>query len=308
MSDFLNRDIDDEEFDWYLHLEQQSSTDHIYDLIHEYIPYNWRLNHRGDYVCLDKDALPNGLVLEPSDMSEYQPAFEYDGLTLLKNDCLTEYLDRAQIVEQITDKVGRRYLLLHFQRSAKKYGKEETNSEPYYSNPERVTLAELHQAEDALWLAYELFRTKRNASRALYWAEIAQEYLERIDKAGKQNLDSYKRHMGYNIVGMVYAWNAEWEKAWQADKNYIFIPYVWNVLEEYLSRYLELLLAKKAFQYLGRLFENEGFRDHFKHHFDVFFSMVFDPEYPFKDGKRFVQILNNVRKCPKEYIDPKTYT
>lgn len=233
-----------------MHLEQQRRTDHIYDLIHEYIPCGWTNSHHGDYICVERSAIPKNLELDESVQSSQSFNFNNPDIVVLKNNKLTEFLERAQAIEQITDTENRRFLLLKFNRkNSPRVSSSFYSNQPYYADLNAVQIADLNHPSDALWLAYELMRTKQNPKKALFWAEYGQSFLDNQTIVVDDNFDfeeMMRKCYGYNIVAMVFAWNNKWDKAWKADEHYIFIPQLWLQLEEVIERYLEMLMEKKS--------------------------------------------------------------
>ncbi|MBL7763894.1 MAG: hypothetical protein JNL23_10755 [Chitinophagaceae bacterium] len=279
---------------WYSHLVAQSRTGHIYTLIHEYIPFDWQPLHDYDFVIVRLSNLPPGLQ-SPSaiHISKKLPqpdyCFAHTDYIVLHNYHLTEYLEAAKAAVIVEDAKKRSFIELLFKKETKQ------------TDPLPVA-GDLKEEEMNLLLAYELLQKGFNKELALEYAQKGERFLDnnRIETgdSSEETLQKIKRQMtGYNIVAMVYAWNNQMANAAAADAIYIHHPEFWDILEQYIKPYLELLMIKRELGYVKYLFSDKAFRKHFLAHYEAFVSLFIDDTFPLTRPGEVVGIINRVNNA-----------
>lgn len=284
---------------WYSHLVAQSRTNHIYTLIHEYIPHNWKPLHNFDFVIVRQSNLPANLSIVPAKhISQKLPkqhyCFAHNDYIILHNYHLTEYLEAAKAAVITEDAKKRSFIELLFQK------------ESLHDNYPSIA-GGLEEEEINLVLAYQLLQKGINRGLALEYAQKGERFLDnhRIemgDNSGETLQKIMRQMTGYNIVAMVYAWNNQMANAAAVDIIYIHHPELWNILERYIKPYLEMLMIKRELDYVKYLFSDKGFRNHFLAHYEAFVSLFIDETFPLTRLHEVVGIINSVNNASSQYI------
>ena len=107
--------------DWYKILEQESKTDHFYDLWYSNGPYpNMPCpTHNNDFIVIRKSRLPsyfrdnyaNHVSLESVDI---EPGYGEKDYMVMKTGYLGNYLEAARRIDEVFDSKGNNYLELQF--------------------------------------------------------------------------------------------------------------------------------------------------------------------------------------------------
>lgn len=108
--------------------------------------------------------------------------------------------------------------------------------------------------------------------------------------------------LGYNVVAMVYAWNNKIDDAARVDNYYLRYPNVWELLENHIGTYLEMLTAKKQEDYLEFLFNDRDFRNRFLAHYEAYMSLLVNDRYELTNMHEVVGIINRVNNANKAYL------
>lgn len=214
--------------DWYEHLVHQSKTDHIYSLIHGYLPHDWADDPDYDMVAVRTGDLPEKLKQVPAahisqrlKKEDYRfPAGDY---LLLDDWHLTDYLEAARRMAIVEDLGGREFIELLFTDDPNEYSSYnyDVDETPARAVPDNRTTspATLENKEDAIAKAYELLRTAKERELAYEYAKVAEEFLDsrRVTISNYDiERDLYevtRATLGYNVVAMVYAWNNKIDEA-----------------------------------------------------------------------------------------------
>lgn len=300
-----------EDGDWYQHLVDQSRTDYIYTLIYCYLKPDWEPRHNLDFVVLQKDQLPpekfpEGIpashIALPIPKEKY--SFPGDNYILLDNEHLTDYLEAAREMKIVEDKEGRQFIELVFKK------KEKKQNAVFSIQPEidikTITPQTLPKQEDALYVAYELLRTHSDKKRALEYARIAEDFLDKrkvyineMSEIGLLNIEH--KMVGYNIVSMVYAWNGLISDAAIIDSQYLFHPNLWDRLEATIEPYLEMLMAMGETEYVKNIFKDTAFRKRFLAHYEAFVSLFISDVFPLTKQYEVFGIINRVNHSKEIY-------
>ena len=298
--------------DWYKHLVNQSRTDHIYDLIHGGLSADWDPGHALDFVVVRKRNLPaayNGEV-PPEDVSKKLRASEYcfpgEDYVLLNNRRLTEYLEAAKSMRPIMDFKDREFIELLFEYAEPERRARDNEPGQLFPDPYETTPEELEDSEEGLRIAYGLLVKGEDRELALRYAEVGKAFLDdnliQVDSENDVLSEVCRQMMGYNIVAMVYAWNAKFDIAAKVDQMYIHNPLIWDELEETIRPYLEMLIAKKQVDYLQFLFKDTAFKERFLAHYEAFISLLVNPEFEWTLMNEIVPIINRVNNSMGRYL------
>ncbi len=281
--------------DWYQHLVDQSRTDHIYDLIREYLSEDWEPGHPHEFVVVRNSMLPEhlgktvpeqhiGRGIRQEDYSF--PAHDY---MLLNNNYLTEYLEAAiemAIIEDFDNRGFIELLFTHAEDSDKQMGEEE--EEP-----------------DVLAKAYDLLRKGENRKLALQYAMEAEGVLDSKLLGLDEEIDAaeiLRVKTGYNIIATVFAWNDKIDEAAVMDNKYLYDTALWALMKRHISSYLELLIAKKEEEYLQFIFEDATFKMQFLPHYEVFTSLFIDDTFVLTRRQEALSIMNIVSNYPQQLL------
>ena len=298
---------------WYAHLVNQSRTDHIYDLIHEYLDADWEPNHDLDFVVVRKRNLPSKLKALPnnhqsSSLPHQAYCFPGDDYILLDGKHLTEYLEAAKEMQFVTDFEDRDFIELFFTYQSNIQEPPQSVVHPSIPNPLETTPETLVNKEDALGIAYNLLTIGNDRALALQYAEIGKQFLDahkiEVGDPTKTLQEVCRQMIGYNIVAMVYVWNNQIDKAAAVDKIYLHNPWVWDELETVIKPYLEMLMAKKQEDYLQFIFQDKSFQKRFQAHYEVYISMFLNPNFEWTKSlmHEFVAIINRVNNSYGQYV------
>src|SRR5205823_8188450 len=86
--------------DWYQLLVDQSKTHHIYDLIHEGMNPHFNPTDLNGIVVIDPRDMPENPAVIPLDhVAKTATESNQNGLILLKNNRLTDYLEKATAMQ-----------------------------------------------------------------------------------------------------------------------------------------------------------------------------------------------------------------
>ncbi|MCW3124171.1 MAG: hypothetical protein JWQ38_3663 [Flavipsychrobacter sp.] len=300
--------------DWYEHLVDQSATDHIYILIHGYLPHDWEPDHELDMVVLRTGDLPPKLSTIPDNhislrLTKENYCFPGDDYVLLDDFQLTPYLEAARRMKIVEDFDEREYIELLFTNEPDEYlaDDEEPQERRLIPDYRTVTPALLENKEDAIGIAYELLRTANERELAYEYAKVAEAFLNSKgviigDDVDKDLYEVIRIMLGYNVVAMVYAWNDEIDEAAIIDDRYLRYPNVWDALKNYISPYLEMLMAKKQGDYLTFLFHDADFKNKFLAHYEAYISLFVDDSYELTRMQEVVGIINRINNALKTYL------
>jgi hypothetical protein len=280
--------------DWYKWLVQQSRTDHIYDLIHNYLSHDFSPVD-GNFVLLAFDDLPQ--ILQIINGTYYNASrrqvlvIEAVKYIVISNDHLTEYLEAARQMKVVEDDQGNSYIRLLFtQPEYEDYEVVEDDIEGY------STKIAAHP-EDVLKLCWDLIVAGRDKEQALYYALVGESFLtdrqHELAQSGGALSEVIRVSIGFSIVSAAYIWNDKVSDAAKCDENYLFKPYLWSHMEATINGYLELLMIRKNFDYLDFLFCNLEFRKHFIVHYETYMSIV-NPNFEWTKMKEIVPVLNRI--------------
>lgn len=297
--------------DWYEHLIDQSATDHIYSLIHGYLPHDWADDPDYDMVALRTGDLPDKLKPVPAEhiskrLAKENYCFPTGDYMLLDDWHLTEYLEAARRMAIVEDLEGREFIELLFTDDPDEYSSYEDDNEknPVRKIPDYRTTSPsmLENPEDAIAIAYELLRTAKEREIAYEYAKVAEAFLNSrqvtiSDNSIERDLYEVTRAMlGYNVVAMVYTRNNKIDDAARVDSHYLLYPNVWDALKSYIVPYLEMLIAKKQGDYLQFLFHDAAFREKFLAHYEAYISILVDDRYELSQKyiHEVVAIINRI--------------
>jgi hypothetical protein len=280
--------------DWYEWLVQQSRTDHIYDLIHNYLSHDFSPVD-GDFVLLAFDDLPQ--ILQIINGADYNASrrqvlvIDDVKYIVISNDHLTEYLEAASQMKVVEDDQGNSYIRLLFtQPECDDYEAVEDDIEGY------STKIEAHP-DDVLKLCWDLIVAGRDKEQALYYALVGESFLtdrqHELAQSGGALSEVIRVSIGFSIVSAAYIWNDKVSDAAKCDENYLFKPYLWSHMEATIKGYLELLMIRKTIDYLDFLFGNLEFRKHFIVHYETHMSIV-NPHFEWTKMKEIVPVLNRI--------------
>ncbi len=281
---------------WYQLLEDQSRTDHIYDLIHYNLQSDWEVNHDFDLCCVQvKEAFlkffPDGVPAK--DISTCMPkdmyAFDNAQYVIIANNKLTEYLEKAKAMHIISDFYDREFIELVFEDAPK--------SNPI-SSANKLSLS--NESEAILYEAYQNLRLRIHKAKTLELAKKGHAYLNNncilvgADANGATQ-EIMRQLYGYNIVAMVYAWHGLILEASKVDESYVFYEQLYPQLKEVIEGYLILLLANKEEAYLEFLFAKPAFKNFFFIHYEVYVSLFLNEEYEWINASACMSLISVVK-------------
>ncbi len=294
--------------DWYQHLVDQSGHDGIYDLIHEYLPHNWKPGHDLDFVVLSTNRflMETGYPFIEDDISETLAKKDYSfpsaDYVLLDNDSIGKYLDMARAMHIVTDAKGREFIELLFMAP-----KEEPQTYEEGTTTDAASWDMAPDKDGAIFAAYERLKVPCEKEEAYRYAQLAEAFLDSkrvpiVDNVNASLFEAKRILFGYNVVAMVYAWNDKMDDAAIVDSYYILYPHVWNELEGQIEAYLGLLMAKGQRDYLKYLFSDLPFRKRFLPHYEAYISLLVDDTYPLTRMREVVGIINRVNNAYSSYL------
>jgi hypothetical protein len=295
--------------DWYEHLVEQSKTNLIYSLIHEYIEHDWDPGHDIDFVtlCPNRFLMATGYPFDEGDISkalaksDYSfPSTEY---VLLDNNNLTRYLELARAMIIIEDKDGREFIELLFVNDLQ----ADVNPIDEDIHTAAASWDGASDKDGAVFGAYERLKVPCEKEEAYRYAQLAELFLDSkrvpiVDNVDASLYEAKRILFGYNVVAMVYVWNDKMEDAAIVDSYYILYPHVWNELEDQIDAYLGLLMAKQQRDYLKYLFSDKLFRKRFLAHYEAYISLMVDDTYPLTRMREVVRIINRVNNAYSGYL------
>jgi hypothetical protein len=104
------------------------------------------------------------------------------------------------------------------------------------------------------------------------------------------------------VVAMVYVWNNWFDEAFQLEGNFMSRMY-WHSFSEGIGQYLEMLILKQQTEHLTSIFSDIEFKYAFLTHYEVFVSLLINPEYTITKMNEFVPLVNKVNRLNRTYGD-----
>ncbi len=101
---------------------------------------------------------------------------------------------------------------------------------------------------------------------------------------------------------MAYVWNNWFDEAFRLESNFMSRMY-WHSFSEGIGQYLEMLIIKQQTEHLKILFSDIEFKYAFLTHYEVFVSLLINPEYTITKMNEFVPLVNKVNGLNKTYGD-----
>ncbi len=284
--------------DYYQVLVDQSKTDHIYTLIHN------GLSH--DFIPKDPDGFvlvnPNELVdiLKPFNQKHVvkEISIRNKKYVMLKNRALTNYLEAGFKFEEVESK-PHRYALLHFFPTKKDLAIQRTNLKRYAQENLR---AQLFEEDKQLLTCWHYIVKRIYKRRALNLARKGHIYLDARRKTTSNKNEIIKISTGYNILSIAYSWNNCFKEAAITDAYYIFNKKLYPYMQMVISPYLEMLIAKKQYNYLQALFENADLKRYFLAHYEAYISLAVNPHYRCKKMNEMIDIINRINNYMQAYV------
>lgn len=280
---------------WYEWLVEQSRTDHIYNLIHNYLTPDFCPAGNYDFVLLAFNDLPE-ILLKHVSCAYYNSSrreikmIDDTKYIVISNNHLTEYLEAARQMCVIEDEEANSYIQLIFTQPV--YETEDDEDEEKHLDNK----IEGHP-DDVLKLCWDLIVAGKDRAQALAYALVGESFLSNRQQALAASGGSLKEVIrlstGFNIISVAYAWNNRFEEAAKCDEQYLLKPYLWSHMEKVIESYLEMLMIKKHTVYLDHLFSNPEFKKHFYVHYETYMS-VKDPNFEWTKMREIMPILNRV--------------
>jgi len=278
--------------EWYGWLVEQSRTDHIYDLIHNYLPHNFSPVD-GDFILLAFEDLPQILqvISGPYYNASRKQVLIIEGVkyVVIGNDYLTEYLEAAKQMK-IVDDQGNSYIQLLF--TMPMYEQEAEDEENEY----QANKIQAHP-DDVLKLCWDLIVAGKNKEHALAYALVGEGFLidrqQDLAQSGGAIGEVIRISIGFHIISTAYAWNDRFTEAVKCDERYLLKPYLWSHMEKAIMGYLEMLMIKKQSHYLEYLFSHQEFKKHFFVHYETHMSII-NPNFEWTKMREIVPILNRI--------------
>ncbi len=294
---------------WFNYLENRSHPNGFYHLVYNGVPDDWQPHQNFDFVVLrtsafSGDRFPKGNISKTFPREEY--CFPESDYVVLDKELLGVYMSIADKMTTITDAKGRNFIeLIYYPPEPLPTARAKWDE--YLDEYEERRGENIDPREVALIEAYELLKTGTDKERALACAKKWGDFLSnrRVDLSGDLDFDLneiWHVAIGYNIVATVYAWNDDFDNAAIVDSYYIKYPNIWDILGEHISAYLTMLMAKKQKQYLEYLFRDPAFKESFLPHFEAYYSLLVDGNYPLTRMMEVVPIINSVNNFPKYYL------
>lgn len=282
--------------DWYKWLVDQSRTDHIYDLIHNYLSHDFSPVD-GDFVLLAFEDLPQILQIITGayyNASRRQVLFigsvKY---VVVGNEHLTEYLEAARQMKVVDDEHGNSYIRLLF--TEREYKNDNDDDDDTETQSTKIVV----HPDDVLKLCWNLIVAGKDKEQALYFALVGESFLtdrqHDLAQSGGAISEVIRMSVGFSIVAAAYIWNDRVADAAKCDENYLFKPYLWSHMEATIRGYLELLMIRKNAHYLDFIFSNLEFRKHFIVHYETHMSII-NPNFEWTKMREIVPVLNRVNK------------
>lgn len=294
---------------WYEWLVEQSKTNWIYQLIHEFLPYDLCINHEEDFVVFRKTNLPNELKNIPEINISLQnriqqfffPSSDY---VIINNNHLKDYLEAAKAMQVTSNSKGENFIELLFVNPENEKVEYEYASPPYIDLC-KVSPETLVNKEDALAACWQIISGAGDRFLALQYAAIGEEFLHSKTKflieVNSTLQELYRVITGYNIIAVAYAWNNKIDKAAKADKFYIHAKELWPLMSALIEPYLEMLILKKQQDYLEYLFSNADFRKYFIAHYEAFISLLIDDTFLLTQMSKVVGIINRINNSSNNF-------
>lgn len=287
--------------DWYQLLVDQSKTHHIYDLIHEGLnPHFNPTDEKGMVVIDPRDMPENPAVIPISHIAKTATEFSQNGLILLRNDKLTDYLEKATAM-QVYEGDESEYVLLSF-KPISAATNEDNDELPTGRHIDTGKPESVFDEDDSLMHCWALVTKCQHKQLALELAIKGHAYLDKKRLACTDANERVKISFGYNIVSVAYAWNNCFDEAAIADSYYIRIHPFYEPMAEVIKPYLEMLIAKKQAAYLEYLFSMGKFKQHFLPHYEAYISLLVNPHYECSRMREMVPIINRVNNGLKQYL------
>jgi hypothetical protein len=288
--------------DWYQILEDQSKNDRIYDLIHSDIPGDFYPEDSAGFVVIDARDMPaNHTVIPLQHVAKNLTGFDEGGLILLKNDYLSDYLDKAtrMTVYQVKE---HDYILLSFLPVLLELDGDDEDDLPGTVIFDPNDPEEVFDEEDNLLHCWSLITKCRHKELALELAAKGHSFLDAKRQANTDAKGQVRTAIGYNIVSVAYAWNNCFDDAAITDSYYVNNPSLYTHMAEVIEPYIEILLAKKQTAYLDQLFSNAALKQYFLPHYEAYISLLVNPHYECQRMRDMVPIINRVNNGLKQYL------
>jgi hypothetical protein len=285
----------DDPADWYEWLVEQSRTDHIYDLIHNYLTPHFCPAANYDFCLLCFNDLPEILLQHISGAyynASHREVKMIDNIKyiVISNTHLTEYLEAARQMLVVEDDEGNSYIQLIFTQPV--YETEDEEDEEEYLDSK----IEVHP-DDVLKLCWDLIVAGKDRAQALTYALVGESFLlnrqQELAASGGSLKEVIQVSTGFNIISVAYTWNNRFDEAAKCDEQYLLKHYLWSHMEKVIGSYLEMLMIKKHTEYLDHLFSNADFRKHFYIYYETHMSIK-DPSFEWTKMREIVPILNRV--------------
>lgn len=173
---------------------------------------------------------------------------------------------------------------------------------------ERFTLIEFNSLGDASMYAErildELANEKPDKQKMLSYAVKSDAYHKHMPLpiSGTQEYGIILYYKGFHFycVALGYLWSNWFEEAFEAEKYFITND-LWNELETGIHAYLSVLIIKKQTAHLEQLFSDDAFKDKFIAHYEVYISLLVNPDYRVTQSWQILTpIINIIRHTERQ--------
>lgn len=110
-------------------------------------------------------------------------------------------------------------------------------------------------------------------------------------------------YKGYQLyaAALGYLWNNWFEEAFEAEQHFIKQE-LWDDFEIGIHAYLSVLIIKKQTAHLDELFKDDAFKEKFIAHYEVFISLLVNPDYRVTQSWMILTpIINKIRETESQH-------
>lgn len=166
----------------------------------------------------------------------------------------------------------------------------------------------LDNEEDNLRWLWNAITMHIDKPRALWFACNAQHFLDNqqlIFGSEDEVIEQvYRKGLGYQMVTFGYVWNEWFDEAFALEEYFMSRLY-WHTFQEGISQYIEMLIIKQQDEHLEEIFSDMEFRYCFLTLYEVYISLLKNPDYPVTKMTEFVPLVNKINNLNKTYGDGK---
>jgi hypothetical protein len=143
--------------------------------------------------------------------------------------------------------------------------------------------------------------------RNLWYAVNAEKYLGHVQLPIKDTpayFDMlYYKAFGYYTVAISYIWNGWYEEAFAVEEHFI-TEHFWDKFKSSINAYIQMLIIKKQITHLGKIFSDVFFKKEFMEHYEVYISLLVNPDYQVTlSWQLLVPIINKIKQSTLVYGD-----